>query len=63
MSKRREIKREDALVVCVAISCISFLEYQAITHGIDGTLFALVLCVIGTIVGWYFGKSFKVRMF
>ena len=50
-TKRKKRDKSRLLVSLTAIITIGLLEWQAMIHGIDGSLFALSLAVIGAIAG------------
>lgn len=37
---------------CLAIIVLGFLEWQALNHGVDGTLFTVVMTFIGGLAGF-----------
>lgn len=49
--------KQNVIVCIVAVVCITFLEGIALFKGVNGALLSTGIGVIGTIVGYLFGRT------
>ena len=45
-------KKVDWRIVCVALVCLTGLEIYALSQGINGTIFSVVIAIIAGIAGY-----------
>ena len=46
------VKKIDFRIVCLGLGCLTLLEGIALSKGIDGTIYSLVIAAIAGICGW-----------
>jgi hypothetical protein len=51
------MQKEEAIVCSIAVCCLTAISVTALLRGIDGTIIAGISGVIGTIIGYIFGKT------
>jgi hypothetical protein len=51
MAKKKKKEKIDWRILCTALVCLTILELYAISQGIDGVIFGIVLMIIAGIVG------------
>lgn len=45
-------KKVDWRIVCVALVCLTGLEIFALSQGINGTMFSVVIAIMAGLAGW-----------
>lgn len=60
MAKKKE-KRLDYRIVCTGLVCITVLELYALSQGINGTLFKMVLVAIAGGIGLIIPNRLRIK--